>query len=97
MKKILVIFAAILLFVACSSPADDCIKILEEGRIKAEKASTTQELSDITIEVKEKLTILGNQPGGDEKMSIEDTRRVLEVRERFYKAVEQRAAELSHK
>ena len=94
MKKSALFLIPLLLCVACSSPADDCIKVLEEGRMKVEKATTQKELSDITIEVKEKLTILGNQPGGDEKMSSKDTRRVLDVRERFYKAVEKRAKEL---
>lgn len=81
---------------ACAPSANDCVKVYENGIDRVRNASTKQELSQITYDVKEELTDLGNKPGGDEKMSAEDTQKVLSAQNRFNQAVEQRARELSN-
>lgn len=96
LKKVFVSLVVALAFGACTPSANDCVKIYENGIDRVRKASTKQELSQITYDVKEELTDLGNRPGGDEKMSSEDTQKVLSAQSRFYQAVEQRASELSN-
>ena len=96
LKTFLLSLGLAFIFNACAPSADDCIWIYENGIEKVRKASTKQELSEITYEVKDKLTDLGNKPGGDEKMSQEDTQRVLSAQNRFYQTVEQRARELTN-
>lgn len=96
LKRILYLLGVVLTLGACVPSADDCVKIYEKGIDRVKNASTKQELSRITYDVKDELTDLGNKPGGDEKMSSEDTQKVLSAQSRFYQAVEQRSRELSN-
>ena len=96
LKTIFLLLGLAFMYNACAPSADDCIRIYENGIEKVRIASTKQELSEITYEVKDKLTDLGNKPGGDKKMSPGDTQRVSSAQKRFYQAVEQRARELAN-
>ena len=96
LKTFLLTLGLAFIFNACAPSADDCIRIYENGIEKVRNASTKLELSEITYDVKDKLTDLGYKLGGDEKMSQEDTQRVLSAQNRFYQAVEQRARELAN-
>lgn len=96
LKTMLYSIGVALILGACAPSANDCVKVYEKGIGRVRSASTKQELSQITYDVKEELTDLGNRSGGDEKMSAEDTQKVLSAQNRFYQAVEQRARELSN-
>jgi hypothetical protein len=96
LKLTLLTLVIAIIFGACTPSANDCIKIYENGIDRVMKASTKQELSQITYDVKDELTDLGNKPGGDKKMSAEDTQKVLAAQSRFNRAVEQRSMELSY-
>lgn len=96
LKLTLLTLVIAIIFGACTPSANDCIKIYENGIDRVMKASTKQELSQITYDVKDELTDLCNKPGGDKKMSAEDTQKVLAAQSRFYQAVEQRSMELSY-
>ena len=94
MKKFLLFISLIALF-SCQPNGNTLIRILENGIEQVEYAQTTQEVSDITYDVKRKMMRVGNLPGGNRKLSAKDTRRVTETQERFYRAVERRVKDLS--
>lgn len=77
--------------ISCESTADGVVSIYEHGITEANNATTLEELHDITVDVKEKLTDLGNGFNGDKKMSQEETRKALNARQKFYSAVESAA------
>lgn len=89
MKKLLLIFLAFVLFTACESDANKMVRVFENGIEKAQKAQTRRELSNINIEVNNELmSIAQNSPTKNEKMSKEETRKVLDAQNRFDTTVE---------
>lgn len=94
MKKLLFAVCVILLS-SCHPNGNALIRILEKGIEQVQSADTPQEVSDITYDVKRKMIRVSNLPGGNIKLSANDTRRVTEAQERFYKAVERRVKELN--
>lgn len=93
MKKFLLFICLVALF-SCQPNGNALIRILENGIEQVERAQTTQEVSDITYDVKRKMMRVGSLPGSNIKLSAENTRRVTEAQECFYKAVERRVREL---
>lgn len=94
MKKFLLFISLIALF-SCQPNGNALIRILENGIDQVEYAQTTQEVSDITYDVKLRMMRVGNLPGGDRKLSAKDTRRVTETQQKFYIAVDKRVKELN--
>ena len=92
MKKLLLICMAIAL-ISCAN-GDAMVRILEDGIEQANRAKSPQELSDITVDVRARLIRHSYLPGGNSKMSAEETRKVIEAQERFYRAVEWKASQL---
>ena len=70
------------------------IRILENGVEQVASAQTPEEVSEITYDVKRRMLRVASLPGGDTKLSAENTRRVTEAQERFYRAVDIRVREL---
>lgn len=93
MKKFLLLISLVALF-SCQPNGNTLVRILENGIEQVERAQTTQEVSDITYDVKRKMMRVGSLPGSNIKLSAENTRRVTEAQECFYKAVERRVREL---
>lgn len=93
MKKFLLFINLVALF-SCQPNGNTLVRILENGIEQVERAQTTQEVSDITYDVKRKMMRVGSLPGSNIKLSAENTRRVTEAQECFYKAVERRVREL---
>ncbi len=98
MKKLLIICCfSFVLFESCQPTGDSLIWILEDGIEQIEKAKTCEEVSKITYKVKERMMLVGELPGGDVKMSAENTKKVIRCQNRFYDAVNKRLRELNYK
>ena len=93
MRKLLLIFVAIAM-ISCAN-GDTMVRILEDGIEQANHAKSQQELSDITVDIRARLIRHSYLLGGNRKMSTEETRKVMAAQERFYRAVELRAAQLN--
>lgn len=89
-------FLLISLFLAsCSAGPDSIIAIYEKGTSKVVSATTSQELYEVTVGIKKELLSASQGIGGDKKMSINDTRRVLDARNRYEREVEKAAIRLN--
>lgn len=78
------------LFASCAN-GDDMIKVYEQAIVEVQSCQTETEISELTYRVKEKLLDIANRPGGNNKMSEEETQRVLKAQSRYQEAVEQQA------
>lgn len=96
MRKILLLLvcAGALLFVGCVH-AGSIIRVYEQAIEDVSKCSSNMELKQLDERVNEQLDDLANRPGSDRKMSSEDTQRIYDVQQRYYRRVEARARELS--
>lgn len=96
MSKYLIAICTLICFQSCEPSGNSLVSILEKGIEQVEKAETPQELSRITYDIKDKMVVIGNLPGGDKKMSEKETKKVIDTQNRFYKAVEKRSKELKN-
>ena len=96
MRKILLLLvcAGILLFVGCVH-AGSIIRVYEQAIEDVSKCNSNMDLKILDERGNEQLEDLADRPGRDRKMSSEDTRRIFEVQQRYYRRVEARARELS--
>lgn len=95
LKKVLLSLLVIAAFAACSPSADDAVSIYNDGIEKVRSAKSDKELAEISKDVAKKITNWANRPGGDQKLSPEDTEKVLSARERYQQATIQRSRELA--
>ena len=95
MKEVfaLIILTVMFSMMSCAN-ADSMINVYEQGIEDVQKCTTKEELSNLTYRVKEQLMDIANRPGGNKKMSEEDTEGVLDAQERFDRAVEARASQV---
>lgn len=95
MKKVLLYSLLLAILFSCANP-DNVVKIYSEGANKAANANSSEELSKITIEVKEALTKEGDKFGGNNKLSEEESRKVRKAMEAYNAAVERSASRFDH-
>jgi len=93
MKKVLFILLTVIVMTSCAN-ADGVVKIYEKGCDKVYRATSKQELSDITYDVKRDLMNYSKRPGGKRKMNLRDSNKVSYARDRFNQAVASKAAQL---
>lgn len=93
MKKVFAIVILAVMMLSCAN-ADSMINVYEQGIEDVQKCATKEEVSNLTYRVKEQLMDIANRPGGNKKMSEEDTERVMDAQERFDRAVEVRASQV---
>ncbi len=96
LKKILLSLLVIAAFAACTPSAGDAVGIYNDGVEKVRSAKSDKELEEISKDVAKKITNWANRPGGDQKMSPEDTEKVISARNRFQQATMQRSRELAN-
>ena len=90
MKKA-IFFLAVMTVIAissCKPNADNIIEIFNDGISAAQNATSLQELHEITVDVKNRLTKEGQKFNGDKKMGVEETRKALNAQEHYYQAIE---------
>lgn len=98
MKQILISFMLTFSFLALSSCADSISDIettYREGIERTEHAQTPEELTQITIDVRNKLIDGAKGIGGDRKLTEEEMRRYRQAQSSFEKAVENRHFQLT--
>lgn len=78
------------LLVSCAN-GEDMVDVYEQAITEVQSCQTEAEISKLTYRVKEKLLDIANRPGGDNKMSAEETQRILEAQTRYQEAVELQA------
>lgn len=93
MKKLLSTIL-IILIVTCASCADS-IKTYQRGIERAESAQSPEELSQITIDVRNELINGAKGIGGDRKLSETEMRRYYNAQHEFEQAVENRHYQLT--
>lgn len=92
MKNDLVaITATITLFLAsCADSISDIERTYQHGIERAEKAQSVEELSQITIDVRNELINGAKGIGGDRKLNEDETRRYINAQHSFEQAIERR-------
>lgn len=98
MKKVLISLMLNLSILALSSCADSISDIeatYREGIERTEQAQTPEELTQITIDVRNKLIDGAKGIGGDRKLTEEEMRRYRQAQSSFEQAVEMRHLKLS--
>lgn len=95
MKKLLLYSLLLAIFFSCSN-SDNVVKIFSEGASKAANANSPEELSKITIEVKEALTKEGDKFGGNDKLTEEESLKVRNAKKAYDAAVELSSSRFSH-
>lgn len=97
MRNHLVAFVAfITLFLAsCADSISDIERTYQHGIERAEKAQSVEELSQITIDVRNDLINGAKGIGGDRKMSEDEMRRYRNVQHSFEQAIERRNYQLT--
>ena len=97
MKKFLSIVITILtvICVSCADSISDIEKIYQRGIERAESAQSPEELSQITIDVRNELINGAKGIGGDRKLSETEMRRYYKALHDFEQAVENRSYQLA--
>ncbi len=97
MKNYLAVFtAAVALFLAsCADSISDIERTYQHGIERAEKAQSVEELSQITIDVRNDLINGAKGIGGDRKLNEDEMRRYRNAQYSFEQAVERRNYQLS--
>lgn len=97
MRNHLVAFVAfITLFLAsCADSISDIERTYQHGIERAEKAQSVEELSQITIDVRNDLINGAKGIGGDRKLSEDEMRRYRNVQHSFEQAIERRNYQLT--
>ena len=92
MKNYLVaITATITLFLAsCADSISDIERTYQHGIERAEKAQSVEELSQITIDVRNELINGAKGIGGDRKLNEDEMRRYINAQHSFEQAIERR-------
>lgn len=99
MKKLLTIAATIiaLIFVSCADSIGDIEKTYQRGIERAESAHSPEELSQITVDVRNELIEGAQGIGGDRKLSETEMYRYYKAQHEFEQAVEKRHYQLTGK
>lgn len=84
-----------LLFTSCADSISDIERTYQHGIERAEKAQSVEELSQITIDVRNDLINGAKGIGGDRKMSEDEMRRYSNAQYSFEQAIERRNYQLS--
>lgn len=97
MKQIFIAFIAIIATAmsSCADSISDIEATYRHGIERAEKAQTPEELTQITIDVRNELINGSKGIGGDRKLTDEEMRRYCNAQSSFEKAIEQRNYELT--
>lgn len=97
MKKILFSLTLLLamVMVSCSHSIDDIERTYQHGIERAQVASTPEELTQITIDVRNELIEGAKGIGSDRKLSPEEMRRYDNAKRAFQNAVDKRYYELT--
>lgn len=97
MRNHLVAFVAfITLFLAsCADSISDIERTYQHGIERAEKAQSVEELSQITIDVRNDLINGAKGIGGDRKLSEDEMRRYRNAQHSFEQAIERRNYQLT--
>lgn len=97
MKKLLSIAATIiaLIFVSCADSISEIEKTYQRGIERAESAQSPEELSQITIDVRDELINGAKGIGGDRKLSKEEMHRYYKAQYDFEQAIENRHYQLT--
>lgn len=92
MKKLLSIVATIiaLIFVSCADSISEIEQTYQRGIERAESAQSPEELSQITIDVRNELINGAKGIGGDRKLSEEEMHRYYKAQHEFEQAIENR-------
>lgn len=93
---ILAIIASISLALAsCADSISDIERTYQHGIERAEKAQSVEELSQITIDVRNELINGARGIGGDRKLNEEEMRRYRNAQHSFEQAIESRNYQLT--
>lgn len=97
MKKLLSIAVTIiaLIFVSCADSIREIYKTYQRGIERAESAQSPEELSQITIDVRNELINGAKGIGGDRKLSEMEMHRYYKAQHVFEQAVENRHFQLT--
>lgn len=97
MKKILstVLIILIITCVSCADSINEIEKTYQRGIERTKSAQSPEELSQITIDVRNELINGAQGIGGDRKLSETDMRRYFNARREFEQAVENRHYQLT--
>lgn len=97
MKKLLTIGLIILTFicVSCADSISEIEQIYQHGIERAESAQSPEELSQITIDVRNELINGAKGIGGDRKLSEEEMHLYYKAQHEFEQAVENRHYQLT--
>lgn len=95
MKKLLSIAVSILICVSCADSISEIEQTYQRGIERAESAQSSEELSQITIDVRNELINGAKGIGGDRKLSETEMRRYYEAQHEFEQAIEARNYQLT--
>lgn len=91
---VIIVFVAISL-TSCADSISDIERTYQQGIERAEKAQSVEELSQITIDVRNELINGAKGFGGDRKLNDEEMRRYRNAQHSFEQAIESRNYQLT--